>query len=232
MLFKKRRRINFILEGTVMMMRKAMRAWVLMGALILLLLDAPSHAKEVYKWVDEKGTVHFSEDESSVPEEYREQLEKKSVPEEAKPPEEKVKVRKQDGKGVKDRLGVKEKERININKIEGDVIDSVKTILSLWKDGKYNVLYDHGDQKSRMAVNKENFEHRMTKKRIGLASSWETLRDIQVDVKSATLAYATVRIGLKPTGGGETKFRTEIYRMSFEKGMWKINLTKLLSAKI
>jgi hypothetical protein len=206
--------------------------FILMAVLILFIGVYPSQAKEVYKWVDEKGTVHFSEDESSVPEKYREQLEKKSVPEEAKPPEEKVKVRKQDGKGAKNQPAVKEKERININKIEGDVIESVKTILSLWKDGKYVALYDCGDQKSRMAVNKEEFEHRMTKKGIGLASSWETLRDIKVDVKSATLAYATVRIGFKSTRGGETKFRTETYRMSFEKGMWKINLTKILNTKI
>jgi hypothetical protein len=188
----------------------------------------PSQAKEVYKWVDEKGTIHFAEDESSVPEEYRDQLEKKSLKEDSKTP----KVRKQDGKGAKDSFAGKEKEPINLNKIEGDVIESVKTILSLWKDGKYDLLYDHGDQKSRMAVNKEDFEHRMKRKRIGLASSWETLRDIQVEVRSATLAYATVRVGFKPIGGGGTKFRTETYRMSFEKGMWKINLTKILSAKI
>jgi len=58
------------------------------------------------------------------------------------------------------------------------------------------------------------------------------MQDIQVDVKSATLAYATVKIGFKLLKGGETKFRTEIYRMSLEKGMWKISLTKLLSVKI
>ena len=150
----------------------------------------------------------------------------------AKPAEEKGRVKKQDGKGAKGRLAVKEKEGININKIEGDVIESVKTILSLWKDGKYDVLYDHGDQKSRMATNKEDFERRMKKKGIGLASSWETIRDIQVDVKSVTLAYATVKIGFKPTRGGDTKFRTEIYQMSFEKGVWKINLMKILNVKI
>jgi hypothetical protein len=202
--------------------------FILMAVLILFIGVYPSQAKEVYKWVDGKGTIHFAEDESSVPEEYRDQLEKKSLKEDSKTP----KVRKQDGKGAKNQPAVKEKERININKIEGDVIESVKTILSLWKDGKYVALYDCGDQKSRMAVNKEEFEHRMTKKGIGLASSWETLRDIKVDVKSATLVYATVKIGYKPTKGGETKFRTEIYRMSFEKGMWKINLTKILNAKI
>ena len=214
-----------------MMTGKATIALALMTALILLFGDCPARAKEIYKWVDEKGTVHFSEDESSVPEKYREQLEKKSLKEEAIPSGEKVRVKKQDGKGSKGQLAVKEKERININKIEGDVIESVKTILYLWKDGKYDVLYDQGDQKSRMAINKEDFEHRMKKKVIGLASSWETIRDIQVEVKSATLAYATVRIGLKPKGGGETKFRTEIYRMSFENGMWKINLMKILNVK-
>jgi hypothetical protein len=215
-----------------MRVRKVMKAWVLSGALILLPTVSPSDAKEVYKWVDEKGTVHFSEDESSVPEKYREQIKKKSVPEEAKGQDEKVKVRKQDGKGARDRLPVKEKEKINKNRIEGDVVESVKTILSLWKDGKYNALYDHGDQKSRRAISREDFERRMRKKGIELASSWETLRDIQVDVESATLAYATVRIGLKPKRGGETKFRTETYRLRFEKGMWKISLEKILQTKI
>ena len=215
-----------------MMMRKARSAWVLIGALMLLPMVCPSDAKEVYKWVDEKGTVHFSEDESSVPERHRDQIEKKSMSEEAGGTEEKVKVRKQDGKGAKGRVVVKEKERIDKNRIEGDVVESVKTILSLWKDGKYNELYDHGDQKSRRAINREDFEYRMRKKGIGLASSWETLRDIQVDVESATLAYATVKIGLKPKKGGETKFRTETYRLSFEKGMWRISLGKILQTDI
>ena len=146
--------------------------------------------------------------------------------------EKKEKIRKQDGKGAKDQLAAKGKESINKNRIEGDVIESVKTILSLWKDGKYNELYDHGDQKSRRAIGREDFENRMRKKGIGLGSSWETLRDIQVDVESATLAYATVRIGLKPKKGGETKFRTETYRLPFEKGMWKINLQKILQTKM
>jgi hypothetical protein len=215
-----------------MTMRESKKACVLIGVLIFLSAVCPSYAKEVYKWVDEKGTVHFSEDESRVPEAYREQAEKKSIPEEANPPEEKTKANKQDRTKTKDRPGVVEKERINRNKIEGDVIESVKTILTLWKDEKYDLLFDHGNQKSRGTVNKEDFERRMRKKGIGLASSWETIRDIQVDVRNSTLAYATVRIGLKPSRGGETKFRTETYRMSFERGMWKIDLTKLLSAKI
>ena len=210
------------------MMRKVTGAWTLTAALILLFVVCPSRSKEIYKWVDEKGTAHFVEDESSVPEEYRDQLEKRSMKEDSKTP----KIKKQDGRGVRDQSAGEKKDAINRNKIEADVIESVKTILSLWKDGKYDLLYDHGDQKSRMAVNKEDFEHRMKKKGIRLASSWEGIRNIEVDVRSATLAYATARIGFRSTRGGETKFRTETYRMSFEKGMWKIGLTKILSAKI
>lgn len=214
-----------------MMVRRARSAWVLVGTLIVLSMACPSNAKEVYKWVDDKGTVHFSEDESSVPERYRGQIEQRSMSEEeAKGKEEKV--RGQEGKGSKGRAIPKEKEKINKNRIEGDVIESVKKILSLWKDGKYNELYDHGDQKSRRAIPREDFEHRMRKKGIGLASSWETLRDIQVEVESATLAYATVRIGFKREGGGATIFRTETYRLPFEKGVWKINLEKILQTKI
>ncbi len=211
-----------------MMMPKATSVFILIAALMFLPVDCPARAKEVYKWVDEKGTVHFAEDESGVPGEYRDQLEKKSLKEDSKTP----RIRKQDAKGAKEQSAGKEREAFNANKIEGDVIESVKTILSLWKNRKYDLLYDHGDQKSRMGINKEEFEHRMKKKGIGLASSWETVRDIQVEVKSATLAYATARVGYKSTKGGETKFRTETYRMSFEKGMWKISLTKILSARL
>jgi hypothetical protein len=209
------------------------RSWAPMAVLILVLLNTPCRAKEVYKWVDEKGTVHFSEDESSVPEKYRDQLEKRSMSEESKSSkEERVKVTKQDGKAAKDRQAVKEKEGINRNKIEGDVTESVKRVLSLWKEGKYGLLYDeYGDQKSRISVNREKFEQRMTERGLKLASSWETIRDIKVEVKSATLAYATVKMGYKPSKGGDTKFRTETYRMSLEKGAWKISLTKILSAK-
>jgi hypothetical protein len=39
---------------------------------------------EVFKWIDEKGTLHFSDDESAIPEKYREQAEKVTLPEGSK----------------------------------------------------------------------------------------------------------------------------------------------------
>jgi hypothetical protein len=57
------------------------------------------------------------------------------------------------------------------------------------------------------------------------------VRDIEVQVKNATQAYVTARIGYKPTQGGETRIRTETYEMRLEKGTWRIDLTKLLPSR-
>ena len=60
-----------------------------MGLLILMGLTFLSFSlafgQEAYKWVDEKGTVHFTDDLGQVPEKYREQIQKKMPPKEPIP---------------------------------------------------------------------------------------------------------------------------------------------------
>jgi hypothetical protein len=46
-----------------------------------LMIFKPSHA-EIYKWVDEKGTIHFTEDPSTIPEKYRDKVKSRVVEEE------------------------------------------------------------------------------------------------------------------------------------------------------
>ena len=54
--------------------------------LVLLILSSPLvFGQEIYQWVDEKGTVHFTDDFSQVPEKYQEQVKKKRVPPEPSP---------------------------------------------------------------------------------------------------------------------------------------------------
>jgi len=43
--------------------------------IITLAMFVPSSYGEMYKWVDEKGTVHFTDDPSSIPEKYRQDAE-------------------------------------------------------------------------------------------------------------------------------------------------------------
>ena len=54
--------------------------------LLFLLLETPCFG-QTYKWVDEKGTVHFSDDLSKVPEQYRRDAESRNMTEETSVPE-------------------------------------------------------------------------------------------------------------------------------------------------
>jgi hypothetical protein len=203
------------------------------------LLFLPCVSAEIFKWVDEKGTTHFTEDESAIPEKYRQQVEKRPTKEDPGSPKEKAKTEKQERKGSAKQSPKepprespkepKEKERVNVRRIELDVADAFKNIISLWKDKKFDALYDCGDRKSHTSMAREDFRKRMEGKGRELATSWETVRDIKVDVRNATQAYVTARIGYRPQKGGETRIRTETFEMKFENGTWRINLTKVLA---
>src|SRR4030043_557337 len=47
----------------------------------------PSSYGELYKWVDEKGTVHFTDDLSSIPVKYRHDAETRKPPKEISTPQ-------------------------------------------------------------------------------------------------------------------------------------------------
>jgi len=49
-------------------------------------LGSPAYG-QMYKWVDEKGTAHFADDLSKIPEKYRPDAEIRKVPKEVPPPE-------------------------------------------------------------------------------------------------------------------------------------------------
>lgn len=53
---------------------------------VFLLMPLPLRAGEVYKWVDEKGTVHLTDDKKQIPEEYSGQVETISVPDKYEEP--------------------------------------------------------------------------------------------------------------------------------------------------
>ena len=211
-------------------MRKEIIKTVMGGVLISGLFFSEAFG-EILKWVDEEGKVHLTEDPSTIPERYREQAKKLSVLEENEPQKEDLKSPKRSGSNgtiQKSQSQSKEARQSRSQRIESDVREAFERILSLWKDGKYQALYEYGDRKSRTRIAKEEFERRMKKRRWELASSWERVRDVEVETKGDSLAYVSAKIGYRPKQGGETRFQTQTYQMRFEKGGWRIDLTKLL----
>ena len=51
----------------------------------LIVYCAVSLGQEIYQWVDEKGTVHFTDDFGQIPEKYQDQVKKKKTPPEPAP---------------------------------------------------------------------------------------------------------------------------------------------------
>jgi clan AA aspartic protease (TIGR02281 family) len=64
--------------------------FLLLLLMALTLLATPGYG-EMYKWVDERGTVHFTDDLSKIPEKYRADSESRKTPKEISSPEIKTK---------------------------------------------------------------------------------------------------------------------------------------------
>jgi hypothetical protein len=59
-----------------------MKKMILLSTIGLLILATLAFGQEVYRWVDEQGTVHFTDDLGQVPEKYRDKIQKKEPPKE------------------------------------------------------------------------------------------------------------------------------------------------------
>ena len=60
--------------------------YVILSILILTIFPFTGYA-EMYKWVDEKGTIHFTDDVSNIPEKYRQDSETREPPKETSAPQ-------------------------------------------------------------------------------------------------------------------------------------------------
>jgi clan AA aspartic protease (TIGR02281 family) len=58
----------------------------LISFIVVLAVLTPSSYGEMYKWVDERGTVHFTDDLLNIPEKYREDAETRKPPKETSTP--------------------------------------------------------------------------------------------------------------------------------------------------
>jgi len=88
-----------------------------------LLIFQTTHA-EIFKWIDEKGTVHFTEDPATIPEKYREKVKSRTTEEDLMTPEERARARKQYEEEVRERLK-REKKGYDAKELEKRVKEVV-----------------------------------------------------------------------------------------------------------
>ena len=94
-----------------------MMAVVLMTILFGLLFISQLSYAETYKWVDEKGTVHFTDDPATIPEKYRDKANSRTTEEDSMTPEQKIRERKRYEDEVRERLK-KEKREYDLKEFE------------------------------------------------------------------------------------------------------------------
>jgi len=115
-------------------------------------------------------------------------------------------------------------------RIEHEATEALKTMISLWKDGKFEELYEYGSRGKQTSISKESFISRMRKQSWEIASSWEAIQNVEGDVVSPKLVYVRAKIGYKKKTGGDTKFVTETFKMNLEGGKWRTDLSKFLGS--
>ena len=71
---------------TVLGTRSEKMKFIILLIIIFVVIVPPVYG-EMYKWVDEKGTVHFTDDLSSIPEKYRQDAETRKPPKETSTPQ-------------------------------------------------------------------------------------------------------------------------------------------------
>lgn len=106
-IFKKPHRLAQVLykiiRGGDFMKVKTVEILAILSLFVLVLISRPIHA-EIYKWIDEKGTVHFTQDPSTIPEKYHDKTESRTTEEDSMSIEERVKAKQRDEAEIKKRL--------------------------------------------------------------------------------------------------------------------------------
>lgn len=124
---------------------------------------------EVYKWVDEKGNFHFTDDYSTIPEKYGQKVERRSLPEDSK--------------------DVQEGEEAGSKMVEIPLSDSVEQEIPLLFSGLISKVSDSGRSIAVTSAGKEMvftvFEDTSIKTDFGQKISFDKLKNEM----SATIEY-------------------------------------------
>ena len=119
-----------------------------------------SFAGEVYRWRDEKGTIHFTDDPSKIPQSYIDQVEKKKIVEEslkiergiAKPePEESPSRVKKYLDNIEEKIGKKKKFEKRIAELEEELRFSENRLKKIEENEKERPqpFYSYYDQRTK-----------------------------------------------------------------------------------
>ncbi|WP_224983551.1 hypothetical protein [Geomonas agri] len=108
---------------------------------------------------------------------------------------------------------------------EQEVLKDFETILDLWRDGRFDDLYQHtnGGKDGR-----EKFANRLASAPRKPACCWEKIQDARVSLKSGKSAVVQARLGFEASTPG-TEFVTKTIHLKKEGPTWTVSQSDLYS---
>src|SRR5512137_2873804 len=109
--------------------------------------------------------------------------------------------------------------------MQGEVRKGFEHILDLWRDGKYEELFERTTGSGK--VSRERFAARLADAHLKPACCWEKMQDVTVSAKHADAVTVRARIGLE--GGMATEYKTRSFKLVKEGGVWKVSRSDILA---
>jgi hypothetical protein len=102
---------------------------------------------------------------------------------------------------------------------------SFEQILDLWREGRYNDLYERTQRSGKSA--KEDFAKKLENGTFKPACCWQKMQDVSVHIENDDFAVVKAKIGLE--GGGDITFKTRSYKLVREGDVWRISQSDLFA---
>lgn len=112
------------------------------------------------------------------------------------------------------------------NNIEDEAKRGLEEILDIWRDGKYDDLYERTFNNGKHT--KEAFINKLKSASHKPACCGEKIQDVRVTVKNSDSVAIKAKLGLEAPGTG-TEFSTKPYKLVKEDGVWKMSMSDILS---
>jgi len=112
---------------------------VLMAILFGLLFISHFSYAETYKWVDEKGGVHFTEDPATIPEKYWDKAKSRTTEEDLMTPEEKIRAKQKYEEEIRERLK-REKGEYDLKEFEKRVKEMEDQAKKKREEGRCEII--------------------------------------------------------------------------------------------
>ncbi len=116
-------------------------------------------------------------------------------------------------------------EYLTEKEIKGEAERGLGEILDLWRDGKYDDLYDRTLAGGKQT--KEDFVGRLSAAPFRPACCWEKLQEVRSVVKNDSTVVIRAKVGLE--GGTGSSAKTRSFKLVKEEGVWLISQADILS---